>query len=94
MFVRLPRRRSASGAGAPDDAVLDHLLAEVFGSVEDPEPIDADLTEEEAQDILDGFRRFMAGWHRERAQDQPLVSRAADDSNRAGSRPFGGLTRP
>ena len=55
MFVPLPRRRSAPGAGALDDDAIEHLLAEVFGSIEDPEPINANLTEAEAQAILDGY---------------------------------------
>ena len=52
MFVRTPPRQ------VDDDAIV-HLLAEVFASVEDPEPIDANLTDAEAQAILDGFEQFM-----------------------------------
>ena len=51
MFVRTPPR--------PLDDDIDHLLAEVFASIEEPEPIDAELTEAEAQAILDGFEQFM-----------------------------------
>ena len=53
MFVRTPPRQ-------PDDDAIEHLLAEVFASVEEPAPIDAQLTEAEAQAILDGFELVMA----------------------------------
>ena len=52
MFVPLPRRQL-------DDAAIDHLLAEIFAPEVEPEPIDANLTEAEAQAILDGFEQFM-----------------------------------
>ena len=59
MFVRTPPHQL-------DDDAIEHLLAEVFASVEDPEPadgasaIDAELTEADAQAILDGFELAMA----------------------------------
>ena len=53
MFVRTPPRQL-------DDDAIEHLLAEVFASIEEPEPIDANLTEAEAQAILDGFELAMA----------------------------------
>ena len=53
MFVRTPPHQ-------PDDDAIEHLLAEVFASVEEPEPIDANLTEAEAQALLEGFELAMA----------------------------------
>ena len=48
MFVRLSRCQHGNDA-------TEHLLTEVFGSVEDPQTIDANLTPDEAQATLDGF---------------------------------------
>ena len=58
MFVRTPRRQL-------DDDAIEHLLAEVFASVKDPEPIDAELTETEAQAILNGYELAMGRFDRE-----------------------------
>ena len=63
MFVRTTPRQL-------DDDAIEHLLAEVFASVEEPAPIDAELTGAEAQALLDGFELAIERYRRHRSQNR------------------------